>query len=644
MSVNSIIQNELLRIVDDSRTNVKRCIDKCIPYNLEKEKRIFQKYIACIGSIEQESQKGSLPPYYEKAISDLMRIKQSLDPICTSGEVNEVCRNGLISFSSHIESILNNLSIVESLKTLNYVKENTILIGANGSGKTTLSDEISKLLQDKEGIVISSQKLLIIPQFSSFPNFSKTEQQYKKYEKEHPNPKSTFEAARPNDLPYQLTQSYGGEFHTILSRLISERISKQAEFCSNAQEQGRTEQQTEVNVNLDNLNCTLETAFTIWNNLIAHRKITCDVTHNIVLDANGQVYPGHLMSDGEKVLLYYIGRVLLAPRDSLIVIDEPEMHLHRTITTKLWDSLEKERKDCTFLYVTHDIEFAASRQARKYWIKSFTAPNKWEIEPIENNDIPENLLLNVLGSRKNILFCEGTINSLDKTILEELFPNFTIYPVETCSNVISYTKAFNSLPNVNTMAYGIIDRDFRTNEEVESLSESHIFTQPVAEIENVFLIESFLSAFLKYKNENNDKLVTIKNRILEKLYKELDQQAFLYAQAKLRFLCTAKYSISGKDIESLKESYNSFCSSMTLDDWYIDRKNELMETYNGNNYSKVLEIYNNKGLRTIVGAVLGFNNYQQKAIEFLRDKNGNARHLLINHFPEKLVLAHDTAL
>lgn len=202
----------------------------------------------------------------------------------------------------------------------------------------------------------------------------------------------------------------------------------------------------------------------------------------------------------------------------------------------------------------------------------------------------------------------------------------------------------NSLPNVNTMAYGIIDRDFRTNEEVKSLSEFHIFTQPVAEIENVFLIESFLSAFLKYKNENNDKLVTIKNKILEKLYKELDQQAFLYAQAKLRFLCTAKYSISGKDIGSLKESYNSFCSSMTLDDWYIDRKNELMETYNGNNYSKVLEIYNNKGLKSIVGAVLGFNNYQQKAIEFLRDKNGNARHLLINHFPEKLVLAHDTAL
>lgn len=644
MPTDFIFKNQLIRTIDNEKKVVNKFINECMLYDLEKEKKLFLNYIECVESIERESQGKKLPPYYEKSISELLHIRQIPNLTPPSGCNNESNRDALISFSRQIESILNNLSIAESLKTLNYVRENTVLVGANGSGKSTLSNELSKLLQEKEGIVITSQKLLIVPQFTSFPNLSITERQYEKYEKEHPNPKSTFEASKPDDVPYHLMKSYGGEFHVILSRLISERISKQAEFCTNAKAQGKHEKQNQVKVNLENLNCTLETAFALWNNLIGHRTITCDISHNIVLNTNEQNYPGYLMSDGEKVLLYYIGRVLLAPKASLIVIDEPEMHLHRAITTKLWDALEKERNDCTFLYVTHDIEFAATRQASKYWIKSFTAPNKWEIEHIENNIIPEELLLNLLGSRKNILFCEGTINSLDKTVLEELFPNFTIYPVETCSNVINYTKAFNGLHNVLIRAYGIIDRDFRTAEEVSTLSKSYIFTHFVAEIENVFLIETFLSAFLIYMHEEAEKLETIKIRILEKLRQELDQQAFFYAQAKLRFLFTAKYSVSGKNMETLKQSYANFCNSVKIDDWFEERKNKLKEICAEKDYNKVLELYNHKGLKSIVEQILGFNDFHSRAVKFLRDKNANARQYLINHFPQQLVTAHGDVL
>ena len=37
------------------------------------------------------------------------------------------------------------------------------------------------------------------------------------------------------------------------------------------------------------------------------------------------------MSDGERAIFYFIGEVLCAKENSLIIIDEPENHLHKSI-------------------------------------------------------------------------------------------------------------------------------------------------------------------------------------------------------------------------------------------------------------------------------------------------------------------------
>ena len=48
--------------------------------------------------------------------------------------------------------------------------------------------------------------------------------------------------------------------------------------------------------------------------------------------------------------------------------------------------------------------------ADKIWIKEFDGEH-WELEKLDSTELPEDLLLNVLGSRKNILFVEGEKNS-----------------------------------------------------------------------------------------------------------------------------------------------------------------------------------------------------------------------------------------
>ena len=84
------------------------------------------------------------------------------------------------------------------------------------------------------------------------------------------------------------------------------------------------------------------------------------------------------------------------------------------------------RPDCTYVYLTHDIDFAASRDnSKRLWIRSYNGDARiWDYELIENNDsFPEEVYMEILGSRKPILFIEGTdSNSIDSRLYPLIFP------------------------------------------------------------------------------------------------------------------------------------------------------------------------------------------------------------------------------
>ncbi|MEP0944835.1 MAG: AAA family ATPase [Rhizobiaceae bacterium] len=57
----------------------------------------------------------------------------------------------------------------------------------------------------------------------------------------------------------------------------------------------------------------------------------------------GQEYSAADMSDGERVVFYLIAQALLEKPDSLLIFDEPELHINRSILAKLWDEIEGAR-------------------------------------------------------------------------------------------------------------------------------------------------------------------------------------------------------------------------------------------------------------------------------------------------------------
>ena len=372
---------------------------------------------------------------------------------------------------------------LDFFQKLNYFNNNIVAVGTSGSGKTTLANHLKKYLPNN-GVVISAQRVLIIPTFSGISNIKSTSQKLSHNQKSDKTYKTTY-TTENNGSSYSILSSMGDEFKFLLDNMLAERSASRNKFCDDY-----------VNGIINNeLPITnLDKSLLIWNFLIQHKTIECIDGINITLKSDKtDSYPAYQMSDGEKVTLYLIAQVLQAPKDGFIIVDEPEIYLHKTILNKLWDILEKERLDCIFIYLTHDLDFATTRSiAKKVWIKSYTYPDVWEIENIPTNDLPEALMLELLGSRKNILFCEGRKGGYDEKIYNILFPNYTITPVESCFSVINFTRAFNKIKNITIKAFGIIDSDYHDEERLNKLKSDNIFSLKITEIENLLLDEDFL--------------------------------------------------------------------------------------------------------------------------------------------------------
>lgn len=516
------------------------------------------------------------------------------------------------------------------LKAIGFTSSNVVLIGANGSGKTTFANSIREQLEKTDnGIVIPAQKLLVFPTYNSIPTYKSAFADYESRQKVCLDDKQTFKAEKNDDYPYSLSKQYSEELRILVSALISERLERRNNFCSNAREGDI--------IHLNDFKSNIDEVIEIWNHLIEHRTLLCDNLGNLQIECGDEKYPAYKMSDGERVIFYVVGRVMLAKESSLIIVDEPEMHLHKAILNKLWDILEEKRKDCMFIYLTHDIDFASTRIANKRWLKSYSSSTSgifenWEIESIADSEIPEALLMKILGSRKKVLFCEGKQGSLDRQIIELLFPNFTITPLASCKDVINYTKAYNKISNKYAVAYGIIDRDFRTKEQLDKLAAENIYSYDVAEIENLFLIEDFIKGFAEYKHEPCD-IDNIKTQILALLTRNKEQQISSYLIQRINYNFNESHVRNGKDKTEVEANFNEFVKQIKIEEWYNIRLQELDDVIKTSNYAKVIMLYNNKGLHSIIEKALGISSYNLKALEYLRNSQ-NARDVLHNVFPK----------
>ena len=218
----------------------------------------------------------------------------------------------------------------------------------------------------------------------------------------------------------------------------------------------------------------LEELAEIWHRLLPNRQIEVSGDDiKVKSSERNSLYPASDMSDGERAIFYLIGQVLVAAEKSLLIVDEPELHVHRSVMAKLWDELEAVRRHSAFVFITHDLEFAASRTAQKFIIHEYNPSNGWQVEPVpEETGFGEELTTLILGSRQPILFVEGTGDSLDHAIYRCCFPDWTVVPRGSCEEVIhSVVSMGRNEAFTRVSCSGIVDADDYMPDEISMLRD-----------------------------------------------------------------------------------------------------------------------------------------------------------------------------
>lgn len=237
------------------------------------------------------------------------------------------------------------------------------------------------------------------------------------------------------------------------------------------------------------LSTKLEQLKEMWERLLPTRALEL-AGDRINVSANGAAYSAAEMSDGERAVFYMLGQALMAPANSVLVIDEPELHVHPSILAKLWDEVQAAREDCGFVFITHDLDFAAHRLGQKFVIKSYRPGPVWELEQVpEQAGFDEATVTLILGSRRPVLFVEGNQTSLDSAIYRACFPDWTVIPRGSCEEVIhSVVTMRRNAAMTRVTCAGLVDADDYTADEAAALSNLGIGVLPVSEIENLVLL------------------------------------------------------------------------------------------------------------------------------------------------------------
>ncbi len=199
------------------------------------------------------------------------------------------------------------------------------------------------------------------------------------------------------------------------------------------------------------------------------------------------------LSDGERVALIFIAEVQSANDGSIFLVDEPELHLHRSIIIPLLKAFIRERPDCGFVVSTHelelpnDIEPATSILVRGCVWQDDT-PTAWEIDVLPSSaEIPEDLRVDVLGARRKILFTEGTDASLDRPLYALLFPKVSVRPKNGCVEVRRAVTGLRSVDSLTMIEpYGLVDNDRMTPELIAELEAAAVFPLPIYAVESLY--------------------------------------------------------------------------------------------------------------------------------------------------------------
>jgi energy-coupling factor transporter ATP-binding protein EcfA2 len=487
----------------------------------------------------------------------------------------------------------NGTSGQETISTEN----NIVLIGANGSGKTRLGVRVEELTQDTHTVHrISAQKALNIPDFAEIKNLEQAENELIYGRSDQHTTNQFKRITRWGQKPATFLLD---DYSKLLSLLFAKSSKRDRDYTLSSR---ASQAYTEVP------NAPIDDIVSLWNSIMPHREVSF-IDGKVLAKKTGQEeYHGQEMSDGERVILYLIGQCLCIPENSIIIIDEPEIHLHKSLVDKLWNQIESHIQNKLLIYITHDLDFATSRtDAMKIWIQEYNGDNQWiwQETPVDE-DLPEGLMLEIIGNRKDIIFCEGENGKLDSTVYQLVYPNHHIIPRGGGDKVIEATKAFRANTTLHHLtAHGIIDSDYKEAAEITALSGHNIHTISVAEIENLFCIEPVLRILAEHLElDPNAKVNEVIDFLITSLTAEFDVQVSSKAEKIIEYKLGAFSKESNSEL-GIQDGLNTTIGRIDIPVTYEETRVAFQTAIDSRDLGQLLLIYNRKSLPNRISGIFG---------------------------------------
>lgn len=612
-------------------SSIKELIEK-----LESEKKRLQDNFSQLADYEKEVYKNQYQQVdnYFSTLIDL--INNELNDEFLSDDVTKKYKNlrdnWLESLSNCYDSdiyiykttliqILENFKVIKLFSFISKVDSTTVIIGANGSGKSSLINELRKNSID-EMYVLPAQKLLYFVLNIQERN-NVTKEKYISESKQVDIKIDTIDL-----YPFQIENSISNTFTKLITLLVKD-------YTNIVTRRSRKEK---------DLPPTLwDRVEQIWNQIFPEIIFELEPDDRVVkVEKNGSKYSINGLSDGERCILFYIGNVLLAPENSYIIVDEPETFLNAAVYNELWDLLISERPDCQFIFASHNMDFVQSRTNATYvWCKKFEAPYDLNYELLEKSqEVPLSLLTEVSGTRKPVLFCEGTKTSIDYQIYSKLFSEFCfVKPVQGHKQVIQHTKAYNNLQHLHgNTAYGIIDNDWMNESSIQEQKEQNIFVLPFNEVEMMLVDEAVVKSCLPFDDdkEKQRKFENFQQSIIKSCEEKKDKIISLALKKRVdEFLegnCIQNNKPSKEDVEEfLKNLVNEFDTSST-----VDNITSIVEaSLDSSDFSAILKICNLKNeIINHRGNTIIVPNFKDKALKRIALDNNLSKELRHKYFEE----------
>ena len=393
------------------------------------------------------------------------------------------------------------------------------IVGANGSGKSTL---IQRFVKEKSQAGDKKIKRITAHRQTWFDsgNIDFTPAARQEYDRETPRYNTLSEALWRDLRPQE-------DLSAILFDLVAKENSRARAIARHVDNQDLTKAQ--------DLSAELSSPFDQINELLDYGKLKVTVENSndqdlLARHLQGESFSIAEMSDGERSAVIIAAHVITAESGTVFLIDEPERHLHRSIIRPFLSALFTLRSgDCAFIIATHEIALpVATPEARVIMLRSCQwtndTPTAWDAELLEpNSELPSELKLAILGSRKRILFVEGQPGSLDFSLYEALFPTLSVNPIGSCEEVQKAVLGLRGSQKIHHMeAFGLIDRDNRADKDIEKLAEKGIFALKVYSVEALYYCSDAIDAVAHRQagslgRDANELIESTKQQVIEEL-------------------------------------------------------------------------------------------------------------------------------